>query len=190
MSSKDEKQKKNENHKAINRAKNQLGILEDTVNKQSHKISELEKKIERLKKENEQLKKELAAKRDIPKWVKPNKSDEQSKKAKKRGPKIGHESFSRQVPKNIDQTIRVILEICPYGHGELPFSSSSKWHSHVQFDLPEPGKPTVTKFRVGSSFCAGCNKYHSAKGRVGGSLYGQDFMHKFVIGNIHWVSRY
>lgn len=76
MSSKDGKPK-NENHKAIEKAKNQLGILQDTVHKQGNKISELEKQIERLKKENEQLKKELAAKRELPKWVKPNKSEEQ-----------------------------------------------------------------------------------------------------------------
>jgi transposase len=171
MSSTDEKPK-NENHKAINRAKNQIGILRDTVDKQGRKISELEKQVERLKKENDKLKKELASKRQIPKWVKPNKSEEQIKNAKKRGPKPGHPCHPRRRPDNVDQTIVVFPEQCPEGHGELPFPSDSKWHSHVQIDLPEPGKPIVTEFLVGSSYCADCGKYHSAEGRVSGSLYG------------------
>lgn len=171
MPSKDEKPK-NENHKAINRARNQIGILRDTVDKQGRKISNLEKQVEKLKKENEQLKKELAAKRQVPKWVKRNKTAEQIKDAKKKGPKPGHPCHPRHRPENIDQTIVVFPESCPEEHGELPFPSDSKWHSHVQIDLPEPGKPIVTEFLVGSSFCAGCGKYHTAGGRVSGSLYG------------------
>ncbi|MDE2035762.1 MAG: IS66 family transposase, partial [Pseudomonas sp.] len=58
------------------------------------------------------------------------------------------------------------------GHGELPFPSESKWHTHVQIDLPEPGKPIVTEFVVGSSYCSHCKRYHSATGRVARSLYG------------------
>ncbi len=171
MSSKDEKPK-NENHKAINRAKNQIGILQDTVHKQRDKISKLEKVNERLKKEVDQLKKELAAKREIPKWVKANKSEEQKKKAKKKGPKVGHPAYLRRVPEKIDQTVVVFPESCPAGHGALPFPSPSKWHTHVQIDLPEPGQSIVTEFLVGSSYCSHCKKYHSAKGRVSGSLYG------------------
>ncbi|SRR5258708_7829907 len=171
MSLKDEKPK-NENHKAINKAKNQIGILQGTVDKQGHKISELEKENGRLKKEVEKLKKELAAKRQIPKWVKPNKSEDQNKKAKKKGPKAGHTPHPRRRPEEIDKTIVVFPETCPMGHGELPFPSPSKWHKHVQIDLPDPGKPVVTEFFVGSSYCRYCKKYHSAQGRVAGSLYG------------------
>jgi transposase len=171
MSSKDEKPK-NENHKAINRAKNQIGILQDTVHKQSRKISNLEKENERLKQDVERLKKELAAKRQIPKWVKPNKSEEQIENAKKKGPKPGHPSYPRPLPENADQTIVIFPESCPAGHGELPFPSPSRWHTHMQIDLPEPGKPIVTEFLVGSSYCAGCGKYHSTSGRIGWSLYG------------------
>ena len=174
MSSKNDKPQ-NENHKAINRAKNQLGILQDTVYKQGRKISNLEKEIERLKRENDQLKKELAAKRAIPKWAKPNKSEEQRAKAKKKGPKPGHAPHPRILPTNIDETVVVFPESCPEGHGELPFPSPSKWHTHVQIDLPEPGKPVVTEFLVGSSYCVSCGKYHSAGGRVAGSLYGPRF---------------
>lgn len=163
---------KNDNHKAINKAKNQINILEDTVDRQGRKISDLEKRIEKLKKENEQLRKELAAKRKIPRWVKPNKSDEKIKNAKKKGPKFGHKAHRRSRPENVDQTVVVFPESCPEGHGELPFPSPSKWHTHIQIDLPDPGKPIVTEFIVGSSYCAACGKYHSATGRVGGSLYG------------------
>ena len=171
MSSTDEKPK-NENRKAINQAKNQIGILKDTVDKQGRKISKLEQENDRLKKEVEKLKKELTAKRQIPNWVKPNKSKEQIKNAKKKGPKPGHTPHPRVRPDNIDETIVVFPELCPAGHGELPFPSPSKWHSHVQIDLPEPGKPVVTEFLVGASYCAACRKYHSAGGRVAGSLYG------------------
>lgn len=171
MSSKDEK-KKNKSHKAIDRGKDQIVILEDTVHRQGRKISDLEKEVERLRKENEQLKKELASKREIPKWVKPNKSGEAKKKAKKKGPKPGHAPHPRVRPGTIDQTIVVFPEECPEGHGELPFPSDSKWHSHIQIDLPEPCRPIVTEFIVGSSWCAGCGKYHTAGGRVAGSLYG------------------
>lgn len=172
MSSKDGKPK-NENHKAINRSKNQIGILEDSLHKKDRKISELEKLVEQLKKENEQLKKELAAKRQIPKWVKPNKSEEQVKNAKKKGPKLGHPCSPRKVPEEVDQTVVVFPESCPKGHGVLPFPSDSRWHRHVQMDLPDPGKVIVTEFLVGSSYCAKCDKYHSgSEGRISHSLYG------------------
>lgn len=171
MSSQDEKPK-NENHKAINRAKEQIKILEGTVHKQVHKITNLEKENNNLKKEIERLKKELAAKRVAPQWAKPNKSKDKTKKAKKKGPKLGHAPHSRRRPEHIDQTIVVFPEICPQGHGELPFPSPSKWYTHVQIDLPKACKAVVTEFVVGSSYCKTCGKYHSATGRVSGSLYG------------------
>lgn len=171
MGDSDEK-KKNDNHKAINRAKEHIEILEDTVHRQGRKISDLEKQIEKLKKENEKLKKELSAKRKIPHWVKANKSAEQKRAAKKKGPKPGHKPAIRGKPDKIDQTIVLFPERCPLGHGELPFPSSSRWYTHVQIDLPESGKPEVTEFIVGSSWCSKCGKYHSADGRVAGSLYG------------------
>lgn len=173
--SSEHKKPKNENHKAINRAKNQIGILEDTVHNQSQKISELEKQIERLKKENEQLKKELAAKRQLPKWIKPNQSKDEQNRAKKKGPKHGHVPHLRTRPEHIDQTVVVFPESCPEGHGDLPFPSPSRWYTHIQIDLPETAKPMVTEFVVGSSFCSACGKYHTARGRVAGSLYGPRF---------------
>lgn len=162
----------NENHKAINRAKNKIGILEDTVKIQSGKISKLEKENDRLKSEIEQLKKELSAKRDIPKWAKANKTKAKKKAAKKKGPKPGHPANHRPRPDKVDEKVVVFLESCPKGSGELPFPSRSKWYSHIQIDLPDPGKVIVTEFLVGSSYCRGCKQYHRAQGRVSGSLYG------------------
>ena len=175
----DAERKKNENNKAIDRAKNQIGILEDTVHKQSHKISKLEKENDYLKKVNEQLKKELASIRKPPGWVKSNKSEEQKKTAKKKGPKAGHKPANRKRPENVDQTVVVFPEGCPAGHGDLPFPSPSKWHTHVQIDLPEPSAVVVTEYIVGSSWCRVCKKYHSAEGRVSGSLYGPR-LHAYV----------
>ena len=60
------------------------------------------------------------------------------------------------------------------------FPSDSKWHTHVQIDLPEPGKVIVTEFKVGSSYCKDCKKYHSAAhSRVANSLYGPR-LHSYV----------
>ena len=128
--------------------------------------SKLEKLVERLKKENEQLKKELAAERQTPKWVKPNKP-----KKKKKGPKLGHPCHPRRQPENRGQTIVVFPESCPNSHKERAFPPDSKWRSHVQIDWPEPGQPIVTEFLVGFSYCADCGKYHSAKGRMPSSVY-------------------
>ena len=170
----DEGQKTNDRHKALPRAKEQIKIYEDTVRRQAERIEELEKKNKRLEKENEKLKKELAASRKPPKWAKPKK-DPSRKKAKK-GPKPGHAPNLRKRPEEADETVVLIPESCPEGLWELPFPSDSKWYSHFQIDLPEPGKAIVTEFVIGSSYCKGCRKYHSASdGRIAHSLYGARF---------------
>jgi archaellum component FlaC len=56
----DERQKTNDRHKALPRAKEQIQIYEKTVRRQAERIEELEKKNKRLEKENEKLKQELA----------------------------------------------------------------------------------------------------------------------------------
>ena len=67
-------EKKNDNHKALPRAKNQIKILSETVHRQSEELGEAKKKIKNLEKEVEKLKKELQAKRKPPKWAKANKN--------------------------------------------------------------------------------------------------------------------
>lgn len=169
-----DERKKYDSHKALPRAKEQIEIFEETVRRQADRIEELEKKNRRLEKENEKLKKELTAARTPPKWAKPKK-DPKRKKAKK-GPKLGHSPNLRKRPEEADETVVLIPESCPEGNGELPFPSESKWYTHFQIDLPEPGKAIVTEFVVGSSYCKGCRKYHSASdGRISHSLYGARF---------------
>ncbi len=166
--------KKYDSHKALPRAKEQIKIYEGTIRRQTERITELERKNARLEKENEKLKKELSASRKPPKWAKAKK-DPKRKKAMK-GPKPGHEPNLRKRPEEADETVVLIPEKCPEGHGELNFPSDSKWYSHFQIDLPEPGRAIVTKFVIGSSYCKGCRKYHSAsEGRISHCLYGARF---------------
>jgi len=166
--------KRYDSHKALPRAKEQLKIYEEKLRQQAERIEELEKKNRRLEKENEKLKKELVAARNPPKWVKPDK--DRKRKRAKLGPKKGHKPNLRKRPSAADRKVVLVPERCPEGHGELSFPSKSKWHSHFQIDLPEPGKAIITEFIVGSSYCKGCRRYHSgAHGRITHSLYGARF---------------
>ena len=98
----------------------------------------------------------------------------------KRSGECGHKAHPRAKPKVVDRKVTVVPESCPNGFGSLPFPSDSKWHTHVQIDLPEPGKVIVTEFKVGSSYCKDCKKYHSAAhSRVANSLYGPR-LHSYV----------
>lgn len=146
--------------------------MEDSLRRQGTELEKLRKENERLTKENEKLKKELAARRQPPKWAKANKSLEQKKRAKKKGPKFGHRPHNRRRPEKIDETVVVFPERCPRTLVELAFPSDSKWYSHIQIDLPEPRKVVVTEYIVGSSYCSQCRCYHSATGRIANSLYG------------------
>lgn len=159
--------------RAIEKTRREVKILEESLQRESDKNHKLRKEIERLKKENEKLKKELAAKRQPPKWAKPNRDLKKTKRAKKKGPRFGHKANKRKRPEHVDKTVVVVPEQCPNGHGTLPFPSESKWHSHIQIDLPEPGRCIVTEYKVGSSYCKSCKKYHSGLGtRIGNTLYG------------------
>lgn len=165
--------------RALEKTRREVKQLEESLHRETAEKEKLRKENEQLKKVIEKLKKELAAIRKPPKWAKANKSKEQKKNAKKKGPKFGHSPNPRKKPEKVDETIVVFPEQCPEGKGELPFPSDSKWHSHVQIDLPKPGKPHVTEFIVGSSWCKTCKKYHSAKGRFSNSLYGPR-LHAYV----------
>lgn len=156
--------------RALEKTRREVKQLEEALHREAAEKEKWRKEAERLKKENEKLKKELAAIRQPPKWAKANKPENQKKK--KLGPKFGHKPNIRKRPENIDETVVVFPEECPHGHGSLPFPSNSRWHSHVQVDLPDPGKVHVTEFIVGSSYCKECRKYHFAGGRVSGSQYG------------------
>ena len=173
MSEDNQEKKKNENHKAINRAKDQIHILEDTVHKQNSELEELRKENDTLKKEVEKLKQELSAKRSPPHWVKANKKDDPENPSQKKGAKRGHSPNKRREIPPITESVVVFPERCPKYDHELPFPSESKWYTHVQMDLPPPGELIVTEFLVGSSYCAQCKMYHSAShSKISGSLFG------------------
>jgi transposase len=165
----EEDKRANGSDSALKRSRKEVKQLEESLRQQSDELEKARKEIGRLTRENEKLKKELSARRSPPKWAKPNKEDKQGKK---KGPKFGHKPSTRSRPEKIDETMVVFPESCPSGGGELPFPSASQWHTHVQMDLPAPGKMQVTEFIVGRSYCRQCCKYHSGAGRISHSLYG------------------
>jgi len=165
--------KKNDNHKALPRAKNQIKILEDTVRRQSTELDKANQEISRLKKEVGKLKKELQSKRKPPKWAKFNKNknaDGSKKKGKKKGPKKDHKPHLRRRPEKVDQETTWNPLFCTHCDTDLP--EPHKWHVHYQMDLPPPSQVITTKHIVGWSWCSGCNKEVSVSDKLAASLYG------------------
>lgn len=156
--------------RALEKTRREVKQLEEALRRKQSELEKAEKKIDRLEKENDKLKKELAAKRQPPKWAKPNKSGEQKAKAKKRGPKHGHAPHRRTLPEHIDREVALVPTHCPDCNGSLP--EPSKWHSHTQVDLPPPPKPIVTRYHVGWCYCKNCKKEVSLKNKLSGSKYG------------------
>jgi transposase len=144
----------------------------------------LKKQIEELKVENEKLKKETdILKEEIkhlqkPKWAKANKKIAK-KDMNKLGPKKGHAaSLRKPVSDAIDQEVVWVPELCSEGNGPLPWPS--KWHEHVQVDIPVSQKFIITKHVVGWSYCSGCRKYHGASHeKLSRSKYGPN-LHAFI----------
>ena len=167
------KKPKNENLKALPRAKSQIKILEGTVDKQKRRITRLENDLERAHQENEKLKKELEALRKPPKWVKANKNknpDGSLKPGKKRGPKKGHKPHVRKVPEAVDEEVRWTPLTCEECESSLP--APRRWHNHYQVDLPLPTQALRTKHIVGWSWCRTCKKEVSSAKKLESSLYG------------------
>ena len=65
---------------ALQKTRREKELLEDSLNRQTKENEKLKKRIDHLEKENKKLKKELAAARKVPKWVEPNKTENQKKK--------------------------------------------------------------------------------------------------------------
>jgi transposase len=154
----------------LEKTRREVKQLEESLRRKQGELEKAQKKIDHLEKENEKLKKELAAKRQPPKWAKPNKTDDQKKKAKKRGPKNGHVAHVRKVPEQIDREVTIVPTQCPECDGKLP--APSKWHTHTQIDLPPPPKAVVTQYHVGWCYCKKCDKEVSLKKKLSGSKYG------------------
>ncbi len=83
--------------------------------------------------------------------------DEPKQEPKRPGRRAGKGRFTRREPppeEEIQQTITVPLEECPYCGGPLTKRAT---HAQIQIDLPEV-KPVVTRFRTESGYCARCGK--------------------------------
>lgn len=145
--------------------------------KYESEIERLKKRVEELEKESEKLKEEIKHLQK-PKWAKPNKKLK-NKSSKKMGPKKGHKANPRKpVDEKPDQEVVWVPELCGEGNGPLPWPS--KWHEHIQVDIPVHHKTVVTKHIVGWSYCSGCKKYHSANHeKLSYSKYGPN-LHAYV----------
>jgi transposase len=108
--------------------------------------------------------------RGVPDFVKPNKSAEGKRRAKKKGPKPGHSPNIRKTPNKIDREVKIIPKQCPDCKHELP--APSKWHTHVQIDIPPPPPAIVTKYHVGWSWCQSCRRRVSLQEKLSYSQYG------------------
>lgn len=153
--------------------------LREELRRKNEENELLKKKVVELEKETEKLKEEIKHLQK-PKWVKPNKNKNSDKTDKNKiGPKIGHKAYPRKpIIKEPDQEVVWVPELCMEGHGVLPFPS--KWHEHVQIDIPVHHKTVVTKHVVGWSYCSGCKKYHSAvHEKLSYSKYGPN-LHSYV----------
>jgi transposase len=147
--------------------KKQKELIEE-LHRKDEEIAGLRKKNEQLQKETDELKKERETlKEEIkqlkkPKWAKPNLNKGKDQRAKKKiGAKPGHKASPRKpITQQPDQTVVWVPEICLEGHGILPFPT--KWHEHIQIDIPVIHNIIVTKHKVGWSYCKGCKKYHGA----------------------------
>jgi transposase len=156
---------------ALSRARAEIRILEESLHEQSRRSDRLQQENERLREEVERLKEEILNLRGVPEWVKPNQSEEERRKQKKRGPKKGHPPHPRKVPERIDREVRVIAKKCPYCENpDLP--EPTRWHTHTQIDLPHVLPCVVTRYHVGWSWCSGCDREVSLSSKLSRSKYG------------------
>lgn len=133
--------------------------LEQKLRETERENERLRQEVEQLKKKVDELEKQLSSNKK-PKWVKPD-LNKGKKKSKKIGAKKGHPAHVRKAVGNeSDEEVTWVPEICTQ-HGDLPFPS--KWHEHMQIDIPIFQPIVITKHVIGWSWCAGCKAYVSAK---------------------------
>lgn len=155
---------------ALKKSRDEIKRLEESLRREGRDKEKLRKENERLKEENERLKEEIRHLRGAPEFVKPNKPIEAKRKGKKRGPKKGHKPNIRKTPEKIDREVKIIPKHCPDCNNKLP--EPSKWHTHVQIDIPPPPPAVVTRYHVGWSWCRHCNRRVSLQEKLSHSLYG------------------
>lgn len=158
-------------NKALNRAKEAIKILHESLRKQSNELEKVRKENGRLREENERLKEDIRNLCGTPDWVKPNKTEEARRSAKKLGAKKGHRAHPRKVPEHIDREVKVVPKKCPHcDNGKL--SAPSKWHTQTQIDIPPTTNPIVTRYHVGWCYCSVCKKQVSLDDKLSHSKYG------------------
>lgn len=159
-------------NKALNGAKETIKILQDSLRKQTSELEKVRRENGQLKEENERLKGEIRNLLGVvPDWVKPNKTEEAKRAAKKLGAKKGHKAHPRKVPEHIDREVKVIPKKCPKcGNDDLP--DPSKWHTHTQIDIPPITEAIVTRYHVGWCYCSVCKEQVSLNEKLSHSLYG------------------
>jgi len=155
---------------ALKKARDEIQQLEQGLRRGSQEEERLRQKIERLKEENARLKEEIRQLRGIPEFIKPNKSEEVQRTAKKKGPKFGHSVNRRKIPEKIDREVKIIPKRCPDCNHKLP--PPTKWHTHVQIDIPPPPPAVVTRYHVGWSWCSCCGRRVSLNNKLSHSQYG------------------
>jgi len=88
--------------KALTRAKENIKILEDSLHRQSGDLEKTLQQNEKLREENKRLKEEIRNLHGTPDWVKPNKTEDARRSAKKLGAKKGHRAHPRKMPGHVD----------------------------------------------------------------------------------------
>lgn len=163
---------------ALKKARDVIKRLEQTIAGKNKRINELEEENEKLRKENEKLKEKLQAARKPPSWAKPNTNRGKRDGRSKKGPKQGHSPNKRTLPEQEpDQSVEITPLVCSACNHDLP--KPGQWHSHTQIDIPEISLPVVTEFKVGWSWCSGCNKYVSVNDKLANTKYGPR-LHAYV----------
>jgi hypothetical protein len=131
-----------------------VDTLEFGMDFTNHQVKKLLERIQELEDTNTQLNNDLVEARQAPFNRYPKK--EPPENPKKRGAPIGHPGWFRGNPEQIDKTVDVYLDVCPFC-GSEDISPCNHTTEHIQEDL-EDGKLTATCFVHCYYWCPGCKR--------------------------------
>lgn len=150
---------------AIQRGREQIKILEDTVHKQDRVIQDLEKKISdleqvkgQLEEENQELQEEIRRLQGkAPSWVKANLHPvgQTRRPHFRKHYRPGVEPNRRELPGPVTEIVKWPAKRCPHCRKKL---RTTRWTSHYQLDLPERTTCDVVEHRVGWAWCSHCKQ--------------------------------
>ena len=126
--------------------------LEFAMDIGNHQALKLQARIKELEEANSQLKTELADALKYPFTKYKNKETTQS--TKKRGAPVGYPGWFRKKPEQVDKTVDVYLDFCPFCGCEN-ISPCNHTTEHIQEDI-ENGKPFATRFVHCYYWCPNC----------------------------------